>query len=155
MKWESVDIGKSMIYVCTYNINSPSINVYCHCAGCSSRVLTVQDLFSPTKYYNYISDTRPGPRTATLISLQICLICSSEPSAVQCVGRKQTCKQCLCILGKEGLIFNILLFRKVPIGAFMTSTVGANKNCILVFVNSSAQDASILKISVPIIKRRS
>ena len=28
-----------------------------------------------------------------------------------------------------------------------TNTVGANKNCTLVFVNSSAQDASILKIS--------
>ena len=35
------------------------------------------------------------------------------------------------------------------------STVGVNKNCTLVFVNFSAQDASILKISVPIIKRRS
>ena len=100
MTCESVDIGKSMIYVCTCNINSPSINVYCHCAGCSSRVLTVQDLFSPTKYYNYISDTRPGPGLAVLISLQICLICSSEPSAVQCLGMMQTCKQCLmlCLL---------------------------------------------------------
>ena len=35
------------------------------------------------------------------------------------------------------------------------NTVGANKNCTLVFVNVSAQGASILKISVPIIKRRS
>ena len=34
-------------------------------------------------------------------------------------------------------------------------TVGVNKNWTLVFVNFSAQDASILKISVPIIKRRS
>ena len=34
-------------------------------------------------------------------------------------------------------------------------TVGVNKNCTLVFVNFSGQDASILKISVPIIKRRS
>ena len=34
-------------------------------------------------------------------------------------------------------------------------TVGVNKNCTLVFVNFSAQDASTLKISVPIIKRRS
>ena len=34
-------------------------------------------------------------------------------------------------------------------------TVGAAKNETLVFVNFSAQDASILKISVPIIKRRS
>ena len=33
-------------------------------------------------------------------------------------------------------------------------TVGVNKNCTLVFVNFSAQDAWILKISVPIIKRR-
>ena len=33
------------------------------------------------------------------------------------------------------------------------STVGVNKNCTLVFVNFSAQDASILKM--PIIKRRS
>ena len=33
-------------------------------------------------------------------------------------------------------------------------TVGVNKNCTLVFINFSAQDASILKISVPIIKRR-
>ena len=104
MTCESVDISKSMIYVCTYNINSPSINVYCHCAGCSSRVLTVQDLFSPTKYYNYISDTRPSPGLAALISLQICLICSSEPSAVQCVGMMQTCKQCLCMLGMESPI---------------------------------------------------
>ena len=35
------------------------------------------------------------------------------------------------------------------------STVGVNKNWTLVFVNFSAQDASILKISVPIRKRRS
>ena len=35
------------------------------------------------------------------------------------------------------------------------NTVGADKNGTLVFVNFSAQDASILKISVPIIKRRS
>ena len=35
------------------------------------------------------------------------------------------------------------------------TTVGADKNGTLVFVNFSAQDASILKISVPIIKRRS
>ena len=34
-------------------------------------------------------------------------------------------------------------------------TVGVIKNCTLVSVNFSAQDASILKISVPIIKRRS
>ena len=34
-------------------------------------------------------------------------------------------------------------------------TVGVNKNWTLVFVNFSAQDASILKISVPIIKRSS
>ena len=34
-------------------------------------------------------------------------------------------------------------------------TVGAVRNETLVFVNFSAQDASILKISVPIIKRRS
>ena len=34
-------------------------------------------------------------------------------------------------------------------------TVGVNKNWTLVFVNFSAQDASILKISVPINKRRS
>ena len=34
-------------------------------------------------------------------------------------------------------------------------TVGVNKNCTLVFVNFSAQDALILKISVPMIKRRS
>ena len=34
-------------------------------------------------------------------------------------------------------------------------TVGADKNWTLVFINFSAQDASILKISVPIIKRRS
>ena len=34
-------------------------------------------------------------------------------------------------------------------------TVGADKNETLVFVNFSAQGASILKISVPIIKRRS
>ena len=123
MKWESVDIGKSMIYVCTYNINSPSINVYCHCAGCSSRVLTVQDLFSPTKYYNYISDTRPAPHSHAHFPTNLSyLLIRAQCSAVQYVGRKQTCKQCLCILGKEGLIFNILLFRKVPIGAFMTST---------------------------------
>ena len=37
----------------------------------------------------------------------------------------------------------------------MLLTHGVNKNCTLVFVNYSAQDASILKISVPIIKRRS
>ena len=35
------------------------------------------------------------------------------------------------------------------------NTVGAVRNETLVFVNFSAQDASILKISVPIIKRRS
>ena len=35
------------------------------------------------------------------------------------------------------------------------STLGADKNGTLVFVNFSAQDASILKISVHIIKRRS
>ena len=34
-------------------------------------------------------------------------------------------------------------------------TVGVNKNETLVFVIFSAQDASIFKISVPIIKRRS
>ena len=34
-------------------------------------------------------------------------------------------------------------------------TVGVIKNCTLVFVNFSAQGASILKISVPIIERRS
>ena len=34
-------------------------------------------------------------------------------------------------------------------------TVGVIRNETLVFVNFSAQDASILKISVPIIKRRS
>ena len=37
----------------------------------------------------------------------------------------------------------------------LVHTVGFIKNETLVFVNSSAQDASILKISVPIIKRRS
>ena len=36
-----------------------------------------------------------------------------------------------------------------------TTTVGAAKNETLVFINFSAQDASILKISVAIIKRRS
>ena len=35
------------------------------------------------------------------------------------------------------------------------NTVGVIRNETLVFVNFSAQDASILKISVPIIKRRS
>ena len=35
------------------------------------------------------------------------------------------------------------------------NTLGVIKNGTLVFVNVSAQDASILKISVPIIKRRS
>ena len=34
-------------------------------------------------------------------------------------------------------------------------TVGVIRNETLVFVNFSAQDASILKISMPIIKRRS
>merc|ERR1712067_165172 len=38
---------------------------------------------------------------------------------------------------------------------YLLITVGADKNETLVFVNFSAQDASILKISVPIIKRRS
>ena len=38
---------------------------------------------------------------------------------------------------------------------FTDHTVGAVKNETLVFVNFSAQDASISKISVPIIKRRS
>ena len=37
----------------------------------------------------------------------------------------------------------------------LSHTVGVNKNCTLVFVNFSAQDASILEISVPIVKRRS
>ena len=37
----------------------------------------------------------------------------------------------------------------------LSITVGVIKNCTLVFVNFSAQGASILKISVPIIKRRS
>ena len=46
------------------------------------------------------------------------------------------------------------VFNKVEMGYRLT-TVGVNKNCTLVFVNFSAQDASILKISVPIIKRRS
>ena len=40
-------------------------------------------------------------------------------------------------------------------GIKMNSTLGVIKNETLVFVNFSAQDASILKISVPIIKRRS
>ena len=46
-------------------------------------------------------------------------------------------------MGKAALVFR-----------FIITTVGVNKNCTLVFVNFSAQDASILKISVPIIKRR-
>ena len=37
----------------------------------------------------------------------------------------------------------------------LLNTVGVNKNWTLVFVNFSAQDASILKISVTIFKRRS
>ena len=37
----------------------------------------------------------------------------------------------------------------------LSNTVGVIRNGILVFLNFSAQDASILKISVPIIKRRS
>ena len=41
------------------------------------------------------------------------------------------------------------MWRKQPV------TVGADKNGTLVYINFSAQDASILKISVPIIKRRS
>ena len=41
-----------------------------------------------------------------------------------------------------------------PILGVTIHTVGVNKNWTLVFVNLSAQDASILKISVPIIKRR-
>ena len=39
--------------------------------------------------------------------------------------------------------------------ASAATTVGVIRNETLVFVNFSAQDASILKISVPIIKRRS
>merc|ERR1712155_291318 len=39
--------------------------------------------------------------------------------------------------------------------SYITITVGAIKNETLVFVNFSAQDASILKISMAIIKRRS
>ena len=38
---------------------------------------------------------------------------------------------------------------------YVKVTVGADKNETLVFVNFSAKDASKLKISVPIIKRRS
>ena len=35
------------------------------------------------------------------------------------------------------------------------NTVGVNRNCTLVFINFSAQDASILNISMAIFKRRS
>ena len=38
---------------------------------------------------------------------------------------------------------------------FRINTIGAVKNETLVFINFSAQDASISKISVPIIKKRS
>ena len=43
----------------------------------------------------------------------------------------------------------------ISTGVTRLSTVGVIRNETLVFVNFSAQDASILKISVPIIKRRS
>ena len=42
----------------------------------------------------------------------------------------------------------------ISTGVTRLSTVGVIRNETLVFVNFSAQDASILKISVPIIKRR-
>ena len=47
------------------------------------------------------------------------------------------------------------LVEEDPAIVYTAHTVGVNKNWTLVFVNFSAQDASILKISVPIIKRRS
>ena len=51
------------------------------------------------------------------------------------------------------LILNMIFCLIIKICTYLT--VGVNKNWTLVFVNFSAQDASILKISVPIIKRRS
>ena len=49
--------------------------------------------------------------------------------------------------------------RELYLGSLCTqvrrTTVGVIRNETLVFVNFSAKDASILKISVPIIKRRS
>ena len=43
----------------------------------------------------------------------------------------------------------------IRVTASILHTVGVIRNETLVFVNFSAQDASMLKISVPIIKRRS
>ena len=53
----------------------------------------------------------------------------------------------------KGKSLKVVKFRRFLIIAVIT--VGVNKNCTLVFLNFSAQDASILKISVTIIKRRS
>ena len=48
-----------------------------------------------------------------------------------------------------------IVYSAVNAATCYTTTVGADKNETLIFVHFSAQDASILKISVPIIKRRS
>ena len=50
------------------------------------------------------------------------------------------------------LTFKTLLYHSI---SYHNNTVGAVRNETLVFVNFSAKDASKLKISVPIIKRRS
>ena len=71
----------------------------------------------------------------------------------------QTCEQCLTILECRHIanqyysILGTVLHKDFYWKAQFT--VGADKNETLVFVNFLAQDASILKISVPIIKRRS
>ena len=51
--------------------------------------------------------------------------------------------------------FNLSKLAKLVEMSQIGPTVGVIRNETLVFVNFSAQDASILKISVPIIKRRS
>ena len=70
------------------------------------------------------------------------------------------------LLHQPPLCIMLPSFLPTPVGAttgwrncwivpYLLLTVGVNKKWTLVFVNFSAQDASILKISVPIIKRRS
>ena len=81
---------------------------------------------------------------------------------------RQTCKRCLTMSGMSNthwavkfgwLKLHCLLsklsmkHRSIPISG--GNTLGINRNCTLVFVNFSALDASILKISVAIFKRRS
>ena len=63
------------------------------------------------------------------------------------IGRKNTGLSSFSLECKDG--------KFVGVEDKVTCTLGVNKNETLVFVNFSARDASILKICVPIIKRRS